>query len=193
MFSFENKKIQSFLISPLNIVISTFVSIALIASVDYLSNKDLNFFIWFLLPCSLAAWYYKNGSLAVISAFVAISMTFISDIMLKPSVSIGILGINAIFRFVVFLMFILLIRKTKLLTISLEKLTLIDMLSSVGNKRAFLARGAEEILRMHRSGLPMSLAFLDVDNFKSVNDNYGHKEGDFLITQVGKILKKKYS
>jgi diguanylate cyclase (GGDEF)-like protein/PAS domain S-box-containing protein len=70
----------------------------------------------------------------------------------------------------------------------LQKLTLLDALTEVGNRRY-----AELILRsrldeMRRYGWRFGLLFIDIDNFKDVNDTYGHGTGDKVLRMVAKTL-----
>ena len=56
-----------------------------------------------------------------------------------------------------------------------------DQLTGLPNRRAWDGRFAEELKRAARSGKPLSLALLDLDNLKVVNDQHGHEEGDRLL------------
>lgn len=64
----------------------------------------------------------------------------------------------------------------------------IDHLSQVSNRRSFEAKQHEVFARVNE-GWAHSLLILDIDDFKRVNDTYGHDAGDQLIVQFGKILK----
>jgi diguanylate cyclase (GGDEF)-like protein/PAS domain S-box-containing protein len=70
----------------------------------------------------------------------------------------------------------------------LEKLALLDALTEIGNRRY-----AELIIRsrldeMRRYGWRFGLLFIDIDNFKDVNDSYGHETGDKVLRMVAKTL-----
>ena len=56
------------------------------------------------------------------------------------------------------------------------------------NQRALTELINYEILRLNRGCFPFSLAFLDIDNFKQVNDYYGHQKGDELLKSVVNCL-----
>jgi diguanylate cyclase len=60
-------------------------------------------------------------------------------------------------------------------------LSLTDELTSLPNRRAFLRRMEDEVARVQRYGFPLSLALIDLDNFKSVNDDHGHAAGDEVL------------
>ncbi len=63
-----------------------------------------------------------------------------------------------------------------------------DELTGLANRRAFFARGAEEIKRSRRHRTPLSLIMIDLDHFKDVNDSYGHDVGDRVLFCVAKTL-----
>ena len=69
----------------------------------------------------------------------------------------------------------------------LEHQATTDMLTGLPNRRAFLARFSAELARVQRSGDALSLAMLDLDHFKQVNDRYGHAAGDAVLRSVGQL------
>ncbi len=60
-------------------------------------------------------------------------------------------------------------------------LSLTDELTGLPNRRAFLRRLEDEVARVQRYGFPLSLALIDLDKFKEVNDKYGHAGGDEVL------------
>src|SRR5262249_42119917 len=72
---------------------------------------------------------------------------------------------------------------------SLRALALVDDLTGVSNRRGFLAaaeRECQRAVREHRSAL---LAYIDVNDFKEINDTHGHAEGDEALRAIGKVLR----
>jgi two-component system cell cycle response regulator len=65
---------------------------------------------------------------------------------------------------------------------------MIDPLTGLMNRRALLAALDLEQSRSERHGYPMSLLLLDVDHFKTINDEYGHAMGDQVLTALGQLL-----
>jgi len=63
-----------------------------------------------------------------------------------------------------------------------------DNLTNLGNHRAYQAALREMIAASDATGSPFSLALLDVDDFKRVNDSYGHPTGDDLLVQLAGLL-----
>ena len=63
-----------------------------------------------------------------------------------------------------------------------------DPLTGVLNRRGFFARANEELERARRHQRPISLVFLDLDDFKQVNDRHGHLRGDAVLASLGALL-----
>lgn len=63
-----------------------------------------------------------------------------------------------------------------------------DLLTGLPNRRLFLDRLDQDIKHSTRSGLPLSVLFMDLDDFKEVNDLLGHEAGDHLLSEVAERL-----
>lgn len=70
----------------------------------------------------------------------------------------------------------------------LENLANVDGLTGVANHRAFQDYFERQIEISHKTGRDLSLLFLDVDLFKSFNDDYGHQIGDEVLLDVAKVI-----
>jgi len=79
--------------------------------------------------------------------------------------------------------------KIKRLNAGLEQLAMTDYLTNLYNRRYFMQRGVEEFKRARRNNQPLGLLMLDIDQFKKVNDTYGHDTGDMALQQVAATLK----
>ena len=64
-----------------------------------------------------------------------------------------------------------------------------DALTGIGNRRLFNRLLKTEFDRALRSHTDLSLLMLDLDNFKAINDTYGHACGDFVLQRLGSLLK----
>lgn len=72
---------------------------------------------------------------------------------------------------------------------SLEKEVLLDALTEINNRRAFDLQIRENLRRFHRNGEQFSLVLIDIDHFKKVNDEYGHKAGDKCLQEIAKVIR----
>jgi diguanylate cyclase (GGDEF)-like protein len=75
-------------------------------------------------------------------------------------------------------------RETELL----EAHATIDEVTGLWNRRLFSERLSEETARSRRYGTPLSLVMLDLDDFKAVNDTWGHLTGDIVLAAVASML-----
>jgi diguanylate cyclase (GGDEF)-like protein/PAS domain S-box-containing protein len=80
------------------------------------------------------------------------------------------------------------INQRKLMEQELERLATHDPLTGLYNRRELEQQLYEEIARAKRYKHPLSLLWLDVDHFKSVNDNYGHLAGDEVLRRLSQLL-----
>ncbi|WP_297527416.1 GGDEF domain-containing protein [Thiohalobacter sp.] len=67
-------------------------------------------------------------------------------------------------------------------------LSLTDELTGLSNRRAFLRRLEDEVARVQRYGFPLSLALIDLDKFKEINDKFGHAAGDEVLRVYAKSI-----
>ncbi len=79
--------------------------------------------------------------------------------------------------------------KTKWLYSETKLLSIIDPLTELYNRRYFQQVLEKEFLRSNRYSSPLALAMIDIDNFKKLNDTYGHQFGDEVLQVVSEIFK----
>ena len=99
----------------------------------------------------------------------------------------GVFFLGAIFTLIVSWLMLQTTRVVgKVPTLELETIT--DPLLNIYNRRYLDQRLEEEVARMKRYKLPLSLILLDIDHFKSINDRYGHMTGDTVLRNIGEVL-----
>lgn len=82
-----------------------------------------------------------------------------------------------------------LLRKVKEAQQRLLELATMDDLTGVANRRYFYERFEQEVARAQRYHHPLSCLILDLDDFKKVNDNYGHLAGDRVLREIAGIIR----
>lgn len=74
----------------------------------------------------------------------------------------------------------------------LKRLALLDELTHLNNRRGFTLLAEHKMSVAKREKKPLALLFIDLNNLKTINDNFGHKEGDRAITDTAAILKETF-
>jgi len=67
-----------------------------------------------------------------------------------------------------------------------------DDLTSLPNRRAFTEAAVAELVRARRSGRPLAVALVDLDDFKRINDTFGHSTGDRILRDVADVLREHF-
>ncbi|UTI64756.1 diguanylate cyclase [Paraconexibacter antarcticus] len=71
-----------------------------------------------------------------------------------------------------------------------ERQAVTDELTGLANRRRFQQVLSGEVERSRRFGQPVGLVMLDIDNFKKVNDTYGHPAGDLVLREVARVVRE---
>lgn len=71
-----------------------------------------------------------------------------------------------------------------------ERLADTDFLTGVNNSRSFYEHVESERVRAGRYGRPFTIAYIDIDNFKVINDTYGHDAGDQALQEVARAIQE---
>jgi diguanylate cyclase (GGDEF)-like protein len=168
-------------------VISLFLCVAF-AVMDYVTGDEVSFAVFYLVPITFATWYgglLRGSLLSVISA----TAWLIVDRSAGQHYSRSFIPFwNAGTRFV---FFIVTAKLLALLRDQLEKernMARFDGLTGAMNGRGFM-EAAQAVFRIaDRYGRPTAMGYIDLDNFKRVNDTLGHTEGDRVLKTVSSIL-----
>ncbi len=76
----------------------------------------------------------------------------------------------------------------KKIFVKTEELALVDDLTGINNRRGFFLLAQHELRRLHRKDEAVCVAFIDIDNFKQMNDTKGHKEGDRILKELSSVI-----
>jgi len=151
-----------------------------------------SFILFYIIPIFLAAWFSGRtaGSLTCVASFVtsliANPYRYVIHHYAHPSFYYWDLSLEFAYLLLVRLMFSTL--KSQFDTE--REMSRIDPLTNALNRRGLLELITYETAQCSRHDRPLSLAFLDLDNFKTVNDQRGHDEGDKVLCTVVASLKK---
>ncbi len=167
------------------ITLSTIMALGLI---DTLTGSKIAITFFYLLPVSLASWSLGKtpGRAAALCSAVIVEA---SDLSGGGDADVPLLLWNTAARLAVFLVVANLISEFRHLLKHQTELSLTDSLTGILNRRAFQEAGESELKKMRGHGQPITLAFMDIDDFKTINDASGHLAGDALLTRVAECLK----
>ncbi|NVN91420.1 MAG: GGDEF domain-containing protein [Desulfuromonadales bacterium] len=168
------------------IIIST-LFLCLLCLLDYITG-DYSLIIFYLIPVSFTAWFIgkKTGVFfCALSLLARITADFTSSGTTQRS-SLHYWNLFIEFSFLVVMSLLFSALKNKL--DSEKELARIDPLTKTINRRSFFDLAEQEINRARRYEHPFTIAYIDLDNFKEINDQHGHSTGDkLLITVVNTI------
>jgi len=180
--------IQAKRLKSLVLIIVCLLIALLLGYLDYLTGYEFSFSVFYLLPISIAAWFIGVRAGILLSwasaAIWQISNYYAGEIFTSPAVPFW----NAITRLGFFIVTTLLLTSLKKALEHEKSQARSDFLTGVLNSRAFDLLATAEIQRSARYGHPISLAYIDFDNFKSVNDEFGHSTGDLLLKTVSRTI-----
>lgn len=113
---------------------------------------------------------------------------------LQPIEPGALLAVNLFNLTVVFAMFSYLsffyLKKVSTANRKLQEMATTDPLTKLFNRRHMTDLAKKELSRYERNGHPVSFIVLDVDHFKVINDEHGHEAGDYVLTQVARVIKE---
>lgn len=165
-----------------------FVVIGGIGYVDYLVPPEIPLSLFYLLPISLIAWYGGKWS-GITASLTAASVWYLSDISSKhvsPTTFTAIWAAGSALGF--YLVVVRLLNSLQRTLVHERELARTDPMTGVCNSRHIGEQAQLEILRARRTGAPLTVVFIDLDNFKAVNDRFGHSTGDTLLRAVAGLL-----
>jgi diguanylate cyclase (GGDEF)-like protein len=160
-----------------------------IGYVDYVTGYEISVSIYYLIPVGLISWYVGAGAGVLVAAVCAMTGSivdyFAGQVYSDPVVGYWNASVTLAFYLVV--NFILSAMKRAFEEVS--RLARTEPLTGLANPRLFFETAENELNRARRYKTPFSAAYIDLDNFKAVNDSFGHSTGDELLKAVAGSLR----
>jgi len=170
-------------------MVKAVTGIALLAAtglLDFLTGYELAFSLFYLIPVFFAAWFLgiREGIAASFASALVLFGVDIASGHLYHNACIPFL--NAGIRLSLLVIASVLLSELKTAMDREKGLASTDYLTGAANARRFFELLEMECERLQRYGRPFTLAYMDLDNFKKVNDQYGHIEGDKALCTIVK-------
>lgn len=177
-------------VRSLRIVALAIVSVFAVGAVDYLTGAEISVALFYLLPIALGAWFVSLRAGLLLSGLSA--AVRLQDIWLAshhPSYPLTPYW-NGVVELGFFVIVATVLARLRTITERWATLARKDLLTGLYNRRAFVEIAELELARAERYERTLSLAYLDIDDFKQVNDRGGHEDGDCLLANVADTLKR---
>lgn len=174
--------------SVLRVWTAAVAAVLLIGVVDYASGAELRVFPLYFAPVSLVAWYH--GRAGALLAAVLCSISWLTSNLLTGLMfwTTGLWVANTIVQGISFATVGLLIATLRAALSREQDLGRTDSVTSVSNSRAFYDEAGRLLALCRRKRRPVTVAYVDLDHFKDVNDRLGHSAGDELLRSVAVLL-----
>jgi len=177
-------------------------SIVAIAWLDALVPNEIALVLLYLIPIAACGWWLGGRITLGVAVFAGVAY-LASDLVSRTTPHLSVSLWHAFTSMIVFLGLGASVARVRLTQIHLAAVNLrlaehleqestlarTDPRTGLPNVRAFLDHLRTEVARRRRDGRPLSVAYLDIDNFKRVNDTYGHGAGDDLLARIGEGIR----
>lgn len=165
---------------PLVLAAALFLMVG-VAWGDFITGPDISFRLFYLLPVFLVTWRLGRLPGMLIATLNAVDWILIREESFNtsghPALPVWNMTIEIGFFFVVVLLIDTIRRGWR----NAERIAQVDHLTGAANRRHFRARLDAVVADCRNNRHAFSLVYMDLDNFKAVNDSYGHTAGDHVL------------
>lgn len=163
-------------------------AVALIGVADQYTGTRLSLSLLYLFPIAAGAWWGNAATGAMLSGLAAVVWVFANHGGGQYPAWIELW--NAGIHYGIFLLTAGLMAGLRTALLRHLSLAREDPLTGAANHRAFFERLEREIAESRGTGRPFTLVYLDVDDFKALNDTLGHVTGDQVLRQIVQVIRR---
>ena len=157
---------------------------------DYITGYEASFALFYLFPVAIAAWFLSQRT-GMLFSLLSVATWYVSNQMTGQIFSSPFIPYwNAGMRLGFFLVVTILFGELRKAFEKEKAMLRYDFLTGVCNARAFYEIVAAECLRANRYPHPLTVAYIDLDKFKKINDRFGHQKGDQVLKVVAATMRQ---
>jgi len=169
-------------------VAGSLVLVTAICILDYFTEFEIRFDIFYAIPVAYVTWLVSRRCGVAVSAITTLAW-FITDHYSRPLYLNPLIPAwNAVMRLGYFLIITYVLAALRDALRREKSMARSDFLTKTANRRAFYEVASMEIARAARYAHPFTVAYLDIDDYKVINDNLGHEEGDRTLRKIAEIM-----
>ncbi|TWX52312.1 GGDEF domain-containing protein [Colwellia hornerae] len=163
-------------------LLAIFLAVAATASIVVKGQTQ----IYWLYPVFIGIYYLIPPKVATgLCLIIITTVLFVTPIQSDIINTLTIIFTTTLTSVLAFIIF----RSHEKKLVDSEKLATIDPLTSTGNRRALDFKLSELVASQHRGAYPMCLILIDLDDFKHINDDYGHSIGDKILVTTCNLIR----
>ena len=153
-----------------------------------MTGWKLSFSVIYLLPICYFAWFFSR-SMGMLAALTSAAASLAITLAKRPYPNSAVAYWNGLLHLALFLALVHIMRELRELYLKERGQSRKDSLTDLSKRRAFFEVLSAEAERAKRHSLTTTVAYLDADGFKQVNDFFDHETGDQLLVAVADVMR----
>ena len=182
------KAITDRLPGGLAVLLPAFIALGIVVAADYLTSYELSLSAFYVLIILAVSWFcgvWWGGLFAFLSIFSEIQTGLLTGTQFSEQAYFYVSNGNRLFSY---LLIAYLTATVRTLYERAQSAARVDFVTGVANSTSFYEKVSVEMARHRRSHAPFSVAYINCDYFKVINDGLGRREGDRVLLMVGQTL-----
>lgn len=178
-------------LKTLSLYLSFYLLVFAIGFLDYVTGPEIGLSLFYFIPIMLMSWiFYKRTVSSFLVPCLSAVVWLLADFYAGHRYSRSWIPYwNMFIRLAMFLITSLTVSRLRKSNASERNLSRTDALTGVFNSRYLAELITKEISRSARFAEPFSFAYIDVDDFKLINDSLGHDQGDQLLRTLTQLIR----